>query len=84
MTLFNFDFLHLIKLCGPVKSWKRPQDPTSGTLKGYGFCEFDSAEGILRAIRLLSKLNIDGQELMVCFELICQILNFLVAEHIKY
>ncbi|XP_017222817.1 RNA-binding motif protein 25 isoform X1 [Daucus carota subsp. sativus] len=66
-TVDNDFILSVLQLCGPVKSWKRPQDPTSGTLKGYGFCEFDSAEGILRAIRLLSKLNIDGQELMLNF-----------------
>lgn len=53
-----------LKLCGPVKSWKRPQDP-AGTLKGFGFCEFESAEGVLRALRLLNKLSVDGQELMV-------------------
>ncbi|KAL8121226.1 RNA-binding motif protein 25-like isoform X1 [Apium graveolens] len=64
-TVDNDFILSILQLCGPVKSWKRPQDPTSGALKGYGFCEFDSAEGILRAIRLLSKLNIDGQELML-------------------
>ncbi|GFQ05931.1 RNA-binding protein 25 [Phtheirospermum japonicum] len=45
-----------------LKSWKRPQDPT-GTLKGFGFCEFESAEGVLRALRLLSNLSLDGQEL---------------------
>lgn len=58
--------LHFLKLCGPVKSWKRAQDPTDGTPKGFGFCEFESAEGVLRALRLLSKFNIDGQELVVC------------------
>lgn len=59
-------FTLFLKLCGPVKSWKRAQDPSNGTLKGFGFCEFESAEGVLRALRLLSKLNIDGQELVVC------------------
>lgn len=58
--------LHFIKLCGPVKLWKRAQDPTDGTPRGFGFCEFESAEGVLRALRLLSKFNIDGQELVVC------------------
>lgn len=33
-------------------------------LKGFGFCEFESSEGILRALRLLHKVNIDGQELV--------------------
>lgn len=47
-----------------MKNWKRPQDPT-GTLKGFGFCEFENAEGVLRALRLLNKLSVDGQELMV-------------------
>ncbi|XP_020114093.1 uncharacterized protein LOC109728152 [Ananas comosus] len=61
----NEFLLSLLRLCGPVKSWKRAQDPSTGTLKGFGFCEFESAEGILRALRLLSKLNIDGQELVL-------------------
>ncbi|KAL6969471.1 hypothetical protein U1Q18_029183 [Sarracenia purpurea var. burkii] len=57
--------LSLLQLCGPVKNWKRVQDPTTGTPKGFGFCEFESAEGVLRALRLLNKLNVDGQELML-------------------
>lgn len=60
------DSLNFMKLCGPVKSWKRAQDPSDGTPKRFGFCEFESAEGVLRALRLLSKFNIDGQELVVC------------------
>jgi RNA recognition motif-containing protein len=60
--------VHFLKLCGPVKSWKRAQDPTNGTPKGFGFCEFESAEGVLRALRLLSKFNIDGQELVVSLD----------------
>ncbi|KAL6547283.1 hypothetical protein OROMI_023004 [Orobanche minor] len=63
-TVDNDFMLSLLKLCGPVKNWKRPQDP-AGTLKGFGFCEFESAEGVLRALRLLNKLSIDGQELML-------------------
>ncbi|XP_057486284.1 RNA-binding motif protein 25-like isoform X3 [Actinidia eriantha] len=57
--------LSLLQLCGSVKNWKRAQDPTNGTPKGFGFCEFESAEGVLRALRLLSKLNVDGQELVI-------------------
>ncbi|XP_042048982.1 RNA-binding protein 25-like isoform X2 [Salvia splendens] len=63
-TVENDFMLSLLQLCGPVKNWKRPQDPT-GTLKGFGFCEFESAEGVLRALRLLNKLRVDGQELML-------------------
>ncbi|XP_057508293.1 RNA-binding motif protein 25 isoform X1 [Actinidia eriantha] len=57
--------LSLLQLCGPVKNWKRAQDPTNGTPKGFGFCEFESADGVLRALRLLSKLNVEGQELVI-------------------
>ncbi|XVF02445.1 hypothetical protein REPUB_Repub04eG0175800 [Reevesia pubescens] len=64
-TVDNDFMLSLFRLCGPVKSWKRAQDPTNGTPKGFGFCEFESAEGVLRALRLLSKFNIDGQELVL-------------------
>lgn len=62
--------LHFLKLCGAVKSWRRLQDPANGTPRGFGFCEFESAEGVLRALRLLTKFNIDRQELMVCRDVI--------------
>lgn len=53
-----------MKLCGPVKNWKRVQD-TDGTPRAFGLCEFESVEGVLRALRLLTKFNVDGQELLV-------------------
>ncbi|KAL7590219.1 hypothetical protein Lser_V15G39562 [Lactuca serriola] len=59
------EFMLSLFLCGPVKSWKHVPDPTIGALKGFGFCEFMNVEGVLRALRLLSKLSIGGQELMV-------------------
>uniref|UniRef100_A0A0D9X7U0 PWI domain-containing protein n=1 Tax=Leersia perrieri TaxID=77586 RepID=A0A0D9X7U0_9ORYZ len=64
-TVDNEFLLSLLRLCGPVKSWKRTQNPSSGKPVSFGFCEFESAEGILRATRLLNKLSIDGQELVV-------------------
>ncbi|KAF2286624.1 hypothetical protein GH714_022980 [Hevea brasiliensis] len=64
-TVENDFMLSLLQLCGPVKSWKRAQDPSDGTPKRFGFCEFESAEGVLRALRLLNKFNIDGQELVL-------------------
>ncbi|PPR80465.1 hypothetical protein GOBAR_AA40250 [Gossypium barbadense] len=60
-TVDNDFMLSLLRLCGPVKSWKRP---SNGTPKAFGLCDFESAEGVLRAVRLLSKFNIDGQELV--------------------
>jgi len=64
-TVENDFILPLLELCGPVKNWKRFQDPTTGAPKSFGICEFESAEGVLRALRLLCKLNVDGQELMI-------------------
>lgn len=64
-TVENDFILSLLQLCGPVKSWKRAQDPSDGTPRGFGFCEFESAEGVLRALRLLTKLSVDGQELVL-------------------
>ncbi|KAG6556371.1 hypothetical protein Mapa_002314 [Marchantia paleacea] len=55
----------LLELCGVIKSWKRAQDPTTGSPKGFGFCEFESAEGVLRALRLLNKFSLEGQELVL-------------------
>ncbi|KAK7307216.1 hypothetical protein VNO77_40077 [Canavalia gladiata] len=64
-TVENEFMLSLLQLCGPIKSWKRPQDLSTGTPKGFGLYEFESPEGVLRAMRLLTKLNIDGQELVI-------------------
>lgn len=64
-TVDNDFILSLLRICGPVKSWKRTQNPSNGKPVAFGFCEFESAEGILRATRLLNKLSIDGQELVV-------------------
>ncbi|ONK56510.1 uncharacterized protein A4U43_C10F9550 [Asparagus officinalis] len=66
-TVDNDFLLSLLRLCGPVKSWKRAQNPSDGSPTSFGFCEFEAAEGILRFLRLLTKLNIDGQELGLCF-----------------
>ncbi|KAM1744807.1 hypothetical protein ACFX11_011645 [Malus domestica] len=64
-TVDNEFMKYLLQLCGPVKSWKRAQDPTDGTPRRFGFCEFESAEGVLRALRLLTNLSIDGQDLVL-------------------
>ncbi|KAL6750158.1 hypothetical protein V8C86DRAFT_1796301 [Haematococcus lacustris] len=55
----------LLGACGAVKSWKRAEDPETKVLKGFGFCEFQEAEGVLRAIRLLNGFKVDGQELVI-------------------
>ncbi|GAM27320.1 hypothetical protein SAMD00019534_104950 [Acytostelium subglobosum LB1] len=54
----------LIGLCGKVVKWNRASD-TSGKLKGFGFCEYDSPEGVLRALRLLNNLQLDDKNILV-------------------
>lgn len=58
--------LFLLQVCGIVKSWNPVTNPIGGTPTGFGFCDFESAEGSLCAWWLLNKLRIDGQELLVC------------------
>ena len=55
----------LMETCGPVKSWKRLQDAETKQPKGFGFCEYEEAEGVLAALRLLNNLKLDGQELLL-------------------
>ncbi|KAK9825406.1 hypothetical protein WJX81_001920 [Elliptochloris bilobata] len=55
----------LLEACGPVKSWKRMTDPSTGAPKGFGFCEYEEVEGVLCALRLLNNLKLDGQELLL-------------------
>ena len=55
----------LLEACGPVKSWKRVQDPDTKQLKGFGFCEYEEADGVLKALQLLNNLSLDGQELLL-------------------
>ncbi len=55
----------LLEACGPIKSWKRVQDPETQQPKGFGFCEYEEADGVLKALQLLNKLSLDGQELLL-------------------
>ncbi len=40
----------LLEACGSVKSWKLMKEPDSNAHKGFGFCDFYDAEGVLRAV----------------------------------
>ncbi|KAF9590842.1 hypothetical protein IFM89_038714 [Coptis chinensis] len=46
LTVENDFILTLLRLCGPVKSWKHAQDPSNETPRGFGFCEFESTESL--------------------------------------
>uniref|UniRef100_A0ACD5Y2U1 Uncharacterized protein n=1 Tax=Avena sativa TaxID=4498 RepID=A0ACD5Y2U1_AVESA len=64
-TVDNNFVISLLQVCGVVKSWEPVRNPIDGTHTGFGFCEFESAECCHRARRLLNKLSIDGQELVL-------------------
>jgi RNA-binding protein 25 len=55
----------LLNACGTVKSWKRQEDPSTKEKKGFGFCEYEDADGCLCAIRLLNGLKVDAHELLL-------------------
>lgn len=55
-----------------TRSWKRAEDPETKAPKGFGFCEYQDVEGVLRAIRLLDGLKVRfrvRQAIAWCFPL---------------
>eukprot|EP01012_Entosiphon_sulcatum_P012529 TRINITY_DN1786_c0_g1_i1.p1 TRINITY_DN1786_c0_g1~~TRINITY_DN1786_c0_g1_i1.p1 ORF type:complete len:534 (+),score=100.11 TRINITY_DN1786_c0_g1_i1:156-1604(+) len=58
----------LIELCGPFDTWKRASDPQTGQWRKFGFCEFHSAEGALRAFRLLNEFPFGPAQLTLKVE----------------
>jgi RNA recognition motif-containing protein len=64
-NLSDMFMLKLLESCGPVLSWKRTKDE-NGRPKGFGFCEYTTVEGLLKALRLLNHLQIEeGYDLSV-------------------
>ncbi|ORX96105.1 hypothetical protein K493DRAFT_282272 [Basidiobolus meristosporus CBS 931.73] len=53
----------ILQTCGTVVKWNRLKDP-SGNPKGFGFCEYADAEGILRALRVLGGEGQDPESAM--------------------
>ena len=43
--------------------WKPATDPVTGALKGFGFCTFVDAEGVIVALEVLNEFMLDGQAL---------------------
>jgi len=63
-TTVTDDFVgELLKICGKVKSWKRVKDQKGP--KGFGFCDFEDADGVLRALRLLNGIKLGDKTLLV-------------------
>ncbi|EOD18541.1 putative RNA-binding protein, partial [Emiliania huxleyi CCMP1516] len=55
----------LLSCCGTLMQWKRSVDPESGQSKSFGFCDFATGEGVLRALRLLPAVRLGGADLML-------------------
>ena len=45
-----------------MKSWKRVTDASSGKPKGFGFCVYDQASSVLRALRILGLEPLQGPD----------------------
>lgn len=55
----------LLETCGAVSNWKRGTDQ-NGKVRGFGYCEYGSVEGMLKALRMLNHLKLEeGYELSV-------------------
>lgn len=52
----------ILGVFGHIMQWKRSSDPSSGKLKGFGFCTFDSPDAVLKALRVLNDLQMQGWE----------------------
>jgi len=60
------DFVRkLLEQCGKITHWRRVADPVSGKLKGFGFCDFESPQGVLRALRILPNFKVEVQQLLL-------------------
>jgi len=55
----------LLEQCGKIVHWKRVADPSTGKLKAFGFCEYESPEGAIRSLRILSNFSLGGQPLLL-------------------
>lgn len=63
-----WDIIHLIfeilKECGAVATWKRIQG-SNGKFQAFGFCEFESPFGTMRALRILHDYPLAEKKLVV-------------------
>ena len=64
----------LLEACGKVNDWKRMEDPDTKARKAFGFCEFEEADGVIRAMSLLQNLAIGGQ-VIIGYQMMCSVLK---------
>jgi hypothetical protein len=64
--LQKHEILHVdAQVCGRIRHFKRATDPVSGAEKAFGFAEFESAEGVLNAVRVLHDMSLFNENLVV-------------------
>ncbi|CAI4222860.1 unnamed protein product [Auanema sp. JU1783] len=54
----------MLQECGTVTNWKRIQG-SNGKFQAFGFCDYESPEGTLRALRVLNDFQIGDKKLVV-------------------
>lgn len=52
----------LLDQCGRVTKWGRVQDPSTGQPVGFGFCQFLTPSGAIRALKLLDGLRLHSAD----------------------
>lgn len=57
--------IFILQKCGAVETWKRLDDAKTKQYKPFGFCDYQTVDSAMRAIRLLNELDIGGQKLQV-------------------
>lgn len=53
----------LLEACGALREWKPATDAETGRLKGFGFCTYQEAEGVVVALQVLNDFSVDGMKL---------------------
>merc|ERR1711870_133284 len=83
-TLDERCLIKLFKSCGSVNAWKPMIDPETKKAKGFGFIDFEKPEGVLCALRLLNKVEVDESCLLVKVNIVTQkYLNAFMRQKIK-
>lgn len=54
----------ILSECGRVANWKRIQG-SNGKFQAFGFCDFESPDGTLRALRILNEYQLADKKLVV-------------------
>jgi len=60
------DFVRqLLEKCGTVTKWNRAADPNTSKLTSFGFCDFETPQGVWRALEYLHEKQLCDKRLLV-------------------